>query len=958
MKLDKLKQLFQNKNFLYYSSTTVVVLAFLLWLAIHFSVSGSRKNSPLEAIPQNAAMIMELKQPEDMWSELSVNSGVWRELTKFETFSKINSDIIFLDSLFKKNDCTKDLISDNTIFLSFHFLKDNTCGVLYFTSLSGNCKKIKVEDFIKQAFKSKTIFIDKSFNGATITEVAFADYKKFYYTVSKDIFICSFNSSLIESAINQQKSGISVLNDNGFINVSETAGKKVNANIYINYKFFPQLFSSILSDDYKKKIANLTGFADWSAFDISVKNDLIMFNGFLNANDSTRNFISSFAGQESHNMAMLDVIPSSTASFVYYGFSDFDKWHKLYLQYLSKNGKISSYNTKISKFNSQYKTNIEKDICSWIGKEMALVVTEPSDSDVSSNMYAVIKANNITNAITLLSAQSQLQSQKAEKPKKEKNERKERKDKKGKKKKTKENEKVNEKKQIDIPVEINNNKIYEYNVSGALPALFGSLFDGVSGKYYAIIDDYVIFGNSINSLNLFLKDHADDKTLRDNNDYVSFSKNISVESNLYLYCNIKKSLGVLLNYVNKNIFKSLSSNLELFKNFDAFACQLKSSGKLFYGNICLRTNTSTTDESTALWASKLDTAIFISPQVVTDVSGRSKKIIAFDGSSNMYLIEKDGMIKWKIQLKEKPLSKVFVVDINKNGKSEYVFNTQSYIYCIDGDGKNVENFPLQLSDASTEPMTVVDIANNKDYRFIVPSKNKILNFLKNGSPNKGWTFTSAKNNICKEVAYIKFNGIDYFITTDIDGNLYVLDKKGNEKIKMKSAIKVAQNSNFYFVKSDKNNKAEILTTDYSGSLVFITSSGQPEIKTISKFSPFHYFLFEDINNNNQKEYVFIDNNKLSEFNSDLKQTCSFTAPAAISDIPIIYKEANNKSSIGFVCSKINKIYLVKPDGSLHEGFPMTGSTAFSITNLNNDGALNLIVGYDRTIYNYSLKNSQ
>ena len=588
---------------------------------------------------------------------------------------------------------------------------------------------------------------------------------------------------------------------------------------------------------------------------------------------------------------------------------------------------------------------------------MALVITEPSDSEVSSNTYVVIKANNISNAITLLSAQSQLQSQKAEKPKKE---RKEKKDKKGKKKKTKdsEKEKVNEKKQNDIPVELKNSKIYEYNVSGALPTLFGNLFDGVTGKYYAIVDNYVIFGNSINSLNLFLKDYADEKTLKDNNDYVSFSKNISVESNLYLYCNIKKSLGVLLNYVNKNIFKSLSSNIELFKNFDALACQLKSSGKLFYGNICLRTNTSTTDESSALWASKLDTAILNSPQVVPDVSGRSKKIIAFDGSSNMYLIEKDGMIKWKIQIKEKPLSKVFVVDISKNGKSEYVFNTQSYIYCIDGDGKNVDNFPLQLSDASSEPMTVADLANNKDYRFIVPCKNKILNFLKNGSPNKGWTFTNTKNNICKEVAYIKYNGTDYFITNDIDGNIYVLDKRGNEKLKMKSTIKVAQNSNFYFVKSDKNNKVKILTTNYSGSLVFIASSGQPEIKTISKFSPFHYFLYEDVNNNNQNEYVFVDNNKLSEFNSDLKQTCSFNAPAAISDNPIIFKETNNKLSIGFVCSKINKIYLVKPDGSLHEGFPMTGSTSFSITSLNNDGALNLIVGYDRTIFNYSLKNQQ
>lgn len=942
MKKKKLKELLLNKKILYSTVAGIVVLAFLIWIVIHFSFSKQETYSPLNAIPQNAAIVLEVKQPGNFWSDLSVNSGVWRELINIEPFGKVNSNISFLDSLFKKNACTEKLFTDHPIYISFHFLTNNTVGFLYITSMPSNYNKSDVDLLIKKVSKSKAAFNEKSFNGSNIIEVNFPDKKtKLYYTITQDIFICSFQPELIESAIRQQHSGTSILKDKGFYNVAETAGKKVDANLYINFKYFPQLFSSLISDEYKKKISVFAEFANWSTLDISAKNDAIILNGFTNTLDTSANFLNVFTGQEPHEMSMLNVIPYSTASFIYFGFSDFEKWHKLYLQYFSKKRKLNDYNAQIAKINKEYKTNIENDFLPWIGKEIALVITEPSDSDITSNMYAVFKTNNISKAMTSLSPQSEIQGEKIVIPKKEK------KDKKGKKKNPK------EKKQKEVPSEINGNKIYEYKVKGILPALFGNLFDGVNGKYYTIIDDYVIFANSTNALTSFIKNYSDEKTLANNNSYVSFSKNISNESNIYLYCNIRKSLGIFLKYANKGISDYIGNNISSFKNFEAFAYQLKSSGKLFYNNICLKTNNAFVEESSALWTYKMDTTIFNKPQVISSNSQKTKKITAFDNSANIYLIEKDGTLLWKVQLKEKPLSDVFVIDYNKNGKSEYVFNTQSYIYCLDENGKNVGNFPLHLNDASTAPMTVVDYANNKDYRFIVPCKNKILNFTKDGMQSKGWNIVKTESDVVKKVTNIKFNGTDLLITSDKDGNIYIFDRKGLGKIKIKSSFVASAYSDFYLVKTWK--KVSILTTDNSGNLIFISSAGDFERKIISKFSSAHYFLYEDLNNDNSKEYIFADNNKLSIYNSDLKQIGCYTLPSEISVSPEYYKMSDGKGLIGLVSSKINRIYLLKPDCSLYDGFPLNGSTPFSITSLNNDGSLNLIVGSDRTISNYSFK---
>ncbi len=944
----------KERKVLYTTCTIALVIVILILVIVYFSFPDRKKFSPLDAIPSDAALIFEIKQPHELWSELSNNSGVWRELANLEPFSKINTEICFIDSIFKTDKCALSIIADHSIYISFHSMNDGTTGVLYLTDLCGNCSSSSVAELIKQSAGSKATITVHSFSGTDITNVALPDKKeKFSYAISKDIFICSFQPLLVESAIKQQKSSTKFYKDRGFANVSETAGKKVNANLYVNFKYFPQLFSSLVSNNYKKILYELTGFASWSALDVSINKDAILLNGFTSVSDSDTNFFSIFAKQELHEMSMLDIIPSSTASFIYFGFSDFDNWYKLYSAYLDKKGKLTGRNAQITKINSLYKTNIEKKITSWIGKEMALVITEPSDSDIASSTFVVIKANNIVNAINLLDGKPVLQAQKvtpksAPKNKKQKN--------------SKSKGKRNDKRQVtkktvsvDVPVEVDGNKIYEYNAPGALPAIFGMLFNGVQGKYYTIINDYVIFGNSPSALVSFLKEYADGKSLNDNNDYVSFSKNISNESNLYLYCNIRKSLGIFLNYANKGIYNYIGNNLRLFKNFEAFAYQLKASGKLFYNNVCLKTNTTIIEESNALWTISLDSTVFSKPQVIIDKADKSKKIIAFDNASNIYLINKDGSLLWKLKLKEKPISNVFVIDYYKKGKSQYVFNTQSYIYCIDENGKNVENFPLHLSDVSTAPMNVVDYANNKDYRFIIPCKNKILNFTKDGSQSKGWTIVKTKSDVNKEVTYLKLGGTDCFVTSDKDGNIYIFDRKGIEKIKIKSFVTASPISGFYAIKGNKKNKASILTTDNTGNLIFISSSGDVEKKSLSKFSSAHYFLYEDINNDKMKEYIFVDNNKLFIYGSAFKQICSFTLPYEISAFPLFYKESGNKGSLGMVSLKTNKIFLIKNGCELGEKFPLNGSTPFEITSLNNDGSLNLIVGSESRILNYSFE---
>ena len=511
---EKLKEILQNKKLLGGIAVGIIVLLFLVWLIIHFSYSGKGKNNPLKAIPADAALILEIKQPKDLWNDVSANSSVWKQLKNFTLFNGINRDILYIDSLFKGNENAASIIKDHPVYISFHSLSPTTAGYLYLTALTDKCDKKCIDDFMLKTVGEKAVMTSHVFMNTSIVDVDMLGAKDiFSYTVSQNIFICGYQKSLIEAAIKQQQSGTSFFNDAGFSKIVETAGKNVQADVYINFRYFPQLISVLAATDYGKSIVGLSSFACWSALDVSIKKDAILFNGFTNTKDSSNDFLATFSNQTPHELTMLKAIPSNTTSFTSYSFSDFDAWYKAYLSYLNKNNKLNARNDLLAKLNATNKTDIEKNFNAWIGKEMALVVTEASDSNKTSTMFAVIKANNIENAKTLLGGTTVVQTEKiisknTVNTKKEVN----KKDK-NKPPVTPPNGKAGGKtgKQnvrkhtvtVETEVEVGGNKIYEYKVPGALSVLFGKLFDGIDGRYYTIVNDFVVFGNTVNSLKSF-----------------------------------------------------------------------------------------------------------------------------------------------------------------------------------------------------------------------------------------------------------------------------------------------------------------------------------------------------------------------------------------------------------------------------------------------------------------------
>ena len=68
-----------------------------------------------------------------------------------------------------------------------------------------------------------------------------------------------------------------------------------------------------------------------------------------------------------------------------------------------------------------------------------------------------------------------------------------------------------------------------------------------------------------------------------------------------------------------------------------------------------------------------------------------------------------------------------------------VFNTKSKLHVIDILGNEIERFPIKFNYLASNPVSIFDYDNNKDYRFLIAGDdNKIHNYNISGTQVTGW----------------------------------------------------------------------------------------------------------------------------------------------------------------------------------------------------------------------------
>ncbi len=921
-----------NKGIIGGVVAVLLLVVVLVWALSRLkSEEGYDEIDTIVAIPTNSKLVLHIPKLKPVMENLESGGGIWAELQNFAFFSEVVGEIDHFRDIAEKTEA-KQLLKNAQLTIASRIVGKETVEHIYVFPLQQVANKEKVEELITIYTKDQYKQTKRKYSGETIFTLQKQEdaTQNYHYSFVQGLFIISTSHLLLEDALLQMKSEVSMLDNPSFQRLKKIASTKDEANLFLNGKQFPKLLALSCNQQFASFVRNFTNFAEQGGFDINIDKDKILVNGFLYTNVNDFHYSNILLDQEGTGITMESVIPTQVVGWASLALSDKGKYLDQYKRYLEQTGEIKNYRQFLTQVKEDTKTDVEKVAYEHLDQEVGVVILGNETVGEKDARYCVLKTKGKSAAEKDFVAFIQKYADK----------------------KAIHFSKFHSVYRIDQEVQFD---IYEFPYEDFAYELWGSLFFETKTKYATFIDNYLVFGESEKSLKSFIHANVLRKTLQHDNAYQKQKEFwIDDAASFYLYFKPGESQQLLQTFLSEDLAGSISKQTESLRKFSSLGMQIKPSDDMLYCNTYLSYEEEITEKPRTVWQSRLDATFRMKPALVQNHVTKEKEILVQDEAHTLYLIGNTGRILWKNKLEEPIIGAITQVDAYKNGKLQYVFNTPSKLYLLDRNGNNVERFPVKLKATATAEAAVFDYDQNHNYRILVPcdDKKSYMYDIK-GNVVVGWKAEKTEKIVTQKAEHFRVGGKDYLVKVDAN-RMYILNRKGENRATPKETFLVSENNHLWFAPATQKHKDRLVGTDSSGKVYFTYFDGKVETKTLDSFSAQHHFLHVDLDANGEMDYVFVDQKQIVAYNDKGKKIFNYEFEE-IASKPFAYSFSAHNKKIGVQAGK--KIFLFDKNGKLYKGFPLEGYTPFSIGLVKEGRAeFNLFVGGDDDLlYNYVVK---
>jgi len=460
-------------------------------------------------------------------------------------------------------------------------------------------------------------------------------------------------------------------------------------------------------------------------------------------------------------------------------------------------------------------------------------------------------------------------------------------------------------------------EILEIPETEKINSLTNPLLSEINPDKLVIIDNFLFISNSLKSLKTVIENYLLKNTYQYSENYKKSKSLMSKESSF----DINSKNGSLIN------FSKLIGIKPVKNKFNNVKFQIVNENEILHinGVIDNYNNESLNKKINKIFSTKIKGKIVMNPHFVTNHITKAKEIVVQDNNNHLYLISNQGKVIWKKKLAGKILGKIKQVDIYKNGRLQLIFVTEKRLYVLDRNGKEVKPFPKVFRDKITQPLSVFNYDNNKNYRFLVTQNNELLMYDSKGKIVKGFKYEKSSDIIYSPKHYrIKNKDI---ITVKTEKGLKILNRRGKIRIKIKDNIKFSNTDVFRL-----NNY--LICTSEKGNLVQIDMNGSVSTRKLN--------LSNNHKINSKYNLVsIIDGNKLTNLNK------SIDLPFGNYSDPLIFSY-NKRKKFSIFDNQSKKIYLFDDKLNLVESFPLYSISNIDLDNIDKDQNLELILAEDES----------
>lgn len=461
--------------------------------------------------------------------------------------------------------------------------------------------------------------------------------------------------------------------------------------------------------------------------------------------------------------------------------------------------------------------------------------------------------------------------------------------------------------------------IYPFDTPDLFAASFAPFIRFTNATRYANIDDYFVFTDSDQLMKSIISGYQNASNLSESMAYKSMMEQLSDESSLLVYGNASRLNSILnVNFSENRTLQNdskISSAIQFIQ--DADFAHMNAIIHQYKGRSVA--NSVSEDSSVTL-----EDDLMTDPQFVNNHTNNQMEIVVQDIKNNLYLISNNGKVLWKKQLDGKLLGKVQQIDMFKNGRLQLAFATPNRVYVLDRDGKDVTPFPLKFNDQITQPLSVFDYDNKRDYRLMVTQGKSVLMYDKQGKIVTGFTYKKAESTINTQPEHFRIGKKDYIVF--VQGNeLEILDRVGKTRINVKNNISFSDNPVSLY-----DNK--FTATTKTGDLIQIDTDG--------KMSSMNLNLGEKhaMGSTNKTLVTLSDNILMIKSNKIEMDYGVYTKPK------IFY--LNDKIYVTVTDLQTNKVYLFDSLGKEISNFPVFGNSSIELDNIDGGRGLEFVTKGD------------
>lgn len=892
-----------------------VIIAGYLYMINH----NDEYSDPLDSVPESSAFIIKINDLPGTLRLLKEESVYFSGDIKDQMVSSITRLIDSTDSLSSYYPDLAEWLDNNPVYISLNINKDNGYGFLLHMSLPPGTQNADVNSAIERFAVDGSEISPRIYRDREIKKAFLKDKNRehrFEWTFTEGILIAAFPGSDPEISVDALIEGTGIKGNERFRKLASTAVSVADAHIFFNFEDLPLLASPVFSPEYYEEIVRLSeSFAGMAGLDIHFREGAVMLNGFFLKKSEFMEYLDLFAGFQGNTNSIEGIIPGNAGLFIAIGMDDLLGFNSGYLDFIKEYGGYEEYLEKLNYAGNVAGKGLMDLFGSFYDGEAAVWFSEITDDFDEAVPFLAIRLNNQKTAIRELQSVS---------------------------------EKLREIRADGIPGEF---EIYKFPVVNTGEMLFGRIFSGINTPYMTFWKEYALFGGSAEGLIYTLKNLEKKNTLMSDPCYNRYSIHLAKGSNLHFFFNFSLLNRIFPGYLNEPWNRFFEYNPKIPCEFKGLGIQFSSLRNMIYQNTVFSYSLFSEPEEGVEWQILLDTLIDFKPQFVVNHNTGLNEVFVQDLNNNIYLIDGSGTVLWSRQLSGPLPGDIHQLDYYRNGRLQMLFNTEDSIYLMDRNGNHVDRYPFSLPSPASNGLSLFDYEGDGNYRIFVPCRDRnVYVFNKHGQRVNGWRFPGAEHPLHTKVQYFRSGTRDYIVFADYY-NVYILDRRGNVRVKVPESFPLSRNNNPVFEESPG---PRLAVTDSEGRVRYIYFDGRIEKKEVGYFTADHFFDFYDIDSDGQKELIFIDGRRMEVYKQDNTKLYSREFEDSVTHRPSMYHFAAGNRKTGIVLRNKGRIYLINSDGSVSNGFPLKGRSLFSIGFLERErNYFNLITGgNDNFLFNY------